>query len=74
MKWSIMDYVTATLVVLAGINLGVVGLFDYNIIETVAGTGTALRVVEGIVGLAAIWMAFTVTRAAVVEDATMAEA
>lgn len=38
-----------------GINWGLVGAFDYNIVTTLLGDGTVTRVVYGLVGLGALY-------------------
>jgi uncharacterized membrane protein YuzA (DUF378 family) len=52
-------YTTAlVLIVIGGINWGLVGFFDYNLVDSLFGVGSALaRIVYGLVGLAAIYVA-----------------
>ena len=38
-----------------GINWGLVGAFDYNLVTTLLGDGTVTRVVYGLVGLGALY-------------------
>lgn len=38
-----------------GINWGLVGAFDYNLVTTLLGDGTMTRIVYGLVGLGAIY-------------------
>lgn len=51
-------YTTAlVLIVIGGINWGLVGLFDYNLVDMLFGAGSALsRVVYTLVGLAALYV------------------
>jgi uncharacterized membrane protein YuzA (DUF378 family) len=45
------------LVVIGGINWGLVGFFDYNLVDSIFGVGSVLaRVVYAVVGLAALWV------------------
>ncbi len=45
------------LVVIGGINWGLVGFFDYNLVDSIFGAGSTLaRVVYAVVGLAALWV------------------
>ena len=56
MKWSVWDKVGFTLLVIGGLNWGLVGFFKYNLVDKIFGAGSgAARVVYAIVGLAALW-------------------
>lgn len=51
-----LDAIALILVVIGGINWGLVGLFDYNLVDALFGTGSALsRIIYVIVGIAAIY-------------------
>ena len=55
MNW--MDKLSYLLVVIGGLNWGLVGFFKYNLVDKIFGAGsTGSRVVYDIVGLAALWM------------------
>lgn len=55
MNW--MDWVAMALLVIGGLNWGLVGLFDYNIVAKVFGDMTVLtRGIYDLVGLAAVYM------------------
>lgn len=43
------------LLLIGGINWGLVGIFDYNLVTQLLGDGTATRVVYGLVGLGALY-------------------
>ena len=51
-------YTTAlVLVIIGGLNWGLVGLFDYNLVDSLFGTGSALaRVIYALVGLSALYV------------------
>ena len=56
MKWSVLDKIGFTVLVIGGINWGLVGFFKYNLVDKIFGVGSgAARVVYAIVGLAALW-------------------
>ena len=56
MKWSVWDKLGFTLLVIGGLNWGLVGFFKYNLVDKIFGVGSnAARVVYAIVGLAALW-------------------
>ena len=44
------------IVMIGAINWGLVGLFDFNLVEEIFGTGTGADVVYVIVGVAALFM------------------
>jgi uncharacterized protein len=51
-------YQTAlALIIIGGINWGLVGFFDYNLVDSLFGAGSALsRIVYALVGLSAIYV------------------
>lgn len=55
-----MRYISATalvLTIIGGINWGLVGFFDYNLVDSIFGAGSVLaRVIYAVVGLAALWV------------------
>lgn len=52
-------YVTAlVLIIIGGVNWGLVGFFDYNLVDSLFGEGSGLsRVIYALVGLAALYVA-----------------
>jgi uncharacterized protein len=56
---SIIDWIVMSLLVIGGINWGLVGLANFNLVETIlGGLNIATRIVYVLVGLAAIYLAF----------------
>lgn len=55
MKMNAADKLAYLLVVIGGLNWGLVGFFDYNLVSKVFSNGLA-RVIYAIVGLAALYM------------------
>lgn len=50
--------VALALVIIGGLNWGLVGLFEFNLVTALLGEGSALsRIVFSLVGLSAIWVA-----------------
>jgi len=48
--------VATILIVIGGLNWGLVGFFDYNLVDGLLGVDSvAARVVYAVVGLAAVW-------------------
>lgn len=51
-----LDTTSLVLLVIGGLNWGLVGLFDYNLVDSAFGAGSTLaRVVYVLVGVAALW-------------------
>lgn len=62
-KMSTLDWVGTVLVIIGGLNWGLVGFFNYNLVDQVFGVGSSVtRVVYALVGLAALWMIVTVSK------------
>lgn len=54
---SALDWVAFILVVVGGINWGLVGLFEFDLVATLFGEASTLsRVVYGVVGLATVYL------------------
>lgn len=55
-----LNKIALALVIIGGLNWGLVGLFDYNLVSMIFGDMSTLsRVVYDLVGLSAVWVAFT---------------
>jgi uncharacterized membrane protein YuzA (DUF378 family) len=56
---KILDWIALILVIIGGLNWGLVGLFNYNVVSAIFGDASTLsNIVFDLVGLAAIWIAF----------------
>ena len=63
MKFSIIEWVTMILVIVGGLNWGLVGLFNFDLVATIFGAMSAVsRVVYVLVGLSAAYMIFGATK------------
>lgn len=59
MKMSGMDWIVWILLFVGGLNWGLVGAFDFNLVDSIFGAGSAIgRIIYVLVGLAAIWSLF----------------
>jgi uncharacterized protein len=66
------DVLTLALLIVGGLNWGLVGLFDFDLVSAIFGNGSAetatssmiSRIVYGIVALSAIWQVGTLFRIA----------
>ncbi len=57
MKMNGMDWVASILVIIGGLNWGLVGFFNYNLVDSIFGASSSVsRVIYALVGLAALWM------------------
>lgn len=50
------DWIALVLVIIGGLNWGLVGLFSFDLVQTIFGAGTVSNIVYTLVGLSAIWM------------------
>jgi len=58
MKTTI-DWIAIVLVIIGGLNWGLVGFFNWNLVAALFGDMTGLsRTVYGLVGIAALWMIY----------------
>jgi len=59
------DYIAMVLLIIGGLNWGMVGLFDVDLVATFFGPGTALsRLVYVLVGIAALYSIYLSTKMA----------
>ena len=50
------DIIALILVIIGALNWGLIGLFGFNLVDTLFGIGTALsRIVYTLVGISGIW-------------------
>lgn len=69
MKMGALNKVATALVVIGGLNWGLVGAFDYNLVDSLFGAGSALsRVIYVLVGLAALVVLADLVRSNRVND------
>lgn len=56
MEMSMTDKISWILVTVGALNWGLVGFFDYNLVDKIFGVGsTGAKVVYDVIGLAAVW-------------------
>ncbi|MDB5370536.1 MAG: conserved rane protein [Roseomonas sp.] len=59
------NVITLILVIIGGINWGLVGLFQFDLVAAIFGPNTALsRIVYTLVGLSALWQIYPLSRMA----------
>lgn len=55
-KIGLLDRLALILLVIGGLNWGLVGIFDFNLVETIFGDMTTIaRIIYAVVGLSAIY-------------------
>lgn len=61
MKW--LDYIALTLVIIGGINWGLIGFFQFDLVAFLFGSLSWLsRIIYGLVGIAGLYMISTYGR------------
>lgn len=59
MKMSGMDWVVWILLFVGGLNWGLVGAFDFNLVDSIFGADSSIgMIIYILVGLAAVWSLF----------------
>lgn len=63
MKMSKLDWITFILLLIGGLNWGLVGFFSYDLVASLFGaTSMISRVIYGLVGLSALYALFTIKK------------
>lgn len=58
---NVVDWIAVVLVIVGGLNWGLVGFFNWDLVAAIFGDMSAVsRVVYALVGLAAVYLLFTV--------------
>ena len=53
---SVVSWIALVLVVIGGLNWGLVGVFNWNLVDAIFGMGSVIaRIVYILVGVAALW-------------------
>jgi len=61
MGMSVLEWITFTLVVVGGLNWGLIGFFNFDLVATIFGEMSMVsRVVYAVVGLAAVYGIFAI--------------
>jgi len=56
----ILDVIAAVLVVIGGLNWGLIGLFNFNLVELIFGAHALARIIYILVGLSALYQIISV--------------
>ena len=58
-RMTVLDWIALILLIIGGINWGLIGFFDYNLVAAIFGDMTVVtRVIYDLVGISAIYMIF----------------
>lgn len=58
-----MDWLADTLVIVGGINWGLIGLFNFNLVEALFAGTVLVPIIYTLVGLAAVYMVYSSAKA-----------
>ena len=63
MKDSTLDMVAGILLIIGGLNWGLVGAFDFNLVSTIFGSSSIIgRIVYILVGVSGLYMIYAMAR------------
>jgi hypothetical protein len=57
-KASSLEWITWTIVTIGGLNWGLVGFFDFNLVAAIFGSGMGAKIVYDVVGIASVYAAY----------------
>jgi uncharacterized protein len=58
-KMKFLDWLAIVLLVIGGLNWGLVGAFNFNLVSWIFGAGLFTRIVYGLVGISALYSIWT---------------
>jgi len=62
-RMNALDWIAMVLLIIGGLNWGLVGLFNFDLVAALFGEMSALsRIVYSLVGLAALWCIYTASK------------
>jgi uncharacterized membrane protein YuzA (DUF378 family) len=56
MKLSTLDWIALILVIVGGLNWGLIGIIGFNLVDSIFGMGLIANIVYVLVGLSALWL------------------
>ena len=62
MEHSVWDWIAGILLIVGGLNWGLIGLFNFNLVTTIFGTAIITKIIYVLVGISAIYMIFAMMR------------
>lgn len=61
-KKTAVEWIALVLVIVGAINWGLVGLFEFDLVAKIFGTGVVAKIVYDLVGLAGLYMIYLVSK------------
>ena len=63
MRLNSLDWVAYVLVIIGGINWGLVGVFEFNLVDEIFGVGSTIsKLIYILVGLSAVYLLYTASK------------
>lgn len=63
MRFNSLDWLAYVLVIIGGVNWGLVGLFEFNLVAEIFGSDSAVsRIIYTLVGISAVYLVYTASR------------
>lgn len=62
MTKSVLDWIALVLVIIGGLNWGLVGLFNFDLVNAILGAGLGADIVYVLVGLSALYMIYLASK------------
>lgn len=60
MKYDALDWIAYVLTIIGGINWGLIGFFEFNLVDEIFGVGSTIsRIIYSLVGLSAVYLIYT---------------
>ena len=60
---TVIDWIALVLVIIGGLNWGLVGFFNWNLVSAIFGAMTGFsRTIYALVGISALWMIYYATK------------
>ena len=57
-----LNVITLILIIIGGLNWGLIGLFQLNLVSSIFGAGTVTQIIYILVGLSALWQLVPLSR------------
>ena len=65
MKFNVIDWIVLVLVIVGGLNWGLVGIFDFDLVAAIFGVASALsKIIYTLVGISALYLIYLSTKIA----------
>jgi len=62
MKKNALDWIALILVIIGGINWGLIGFFNSNLVSMIFGEGTLTTVIYDLIGLSGLYMIYFISK------------